>query len=280
MIEVGVVADARQQGHGDGDPVGPVGLPVQPAAEAVLGLQVQIVQIGQHAEHLLAGVLFQPVQARLQQGEVAAKTIDDEAAHARPFAVAQQFQGADDLGKHAALVDVRHQHHRAVHFFGEAHVGDVAIAQVHFRGAARTFHHDRAILPLQPRIGFQHGGHGARLVPVIGDGVEIGQGAAVDNHLRAGVAAGFEQHRVHVGVRFQAAGLGLHRLGPADFAAVHGDGAVERHVLRLERRHGHVAPVQHAAQPRHQRGFAGVGTGALDHQCAVHVSCFSSVGLI
>ena len=34
-----------------------------------------------------------------------------------------------------------------------------------------------------------------------------------------------------------ARGLGLRGLGPADLAAVGGDGGVERHVLRLERRH-------------------------------------------
>jgi hypothetical protein len=43
-------------------------------------------------------------------------------------------------------------------------------------------------------------------------------------------------------------GLGLHRLGAADLAAVHGDGAVEGHILRLERNDFHAAPRQQATE--------------------------------
>ncbi|MNR51640.1 hypothetical protein D3C85_1713430 [compost metagenome] len=66
----------------------------------------------------------------------------------------------------------------------------------------------------------EHRLHGDALVVVVGDGVHAGDGAAMDDHLGADVAAGLEQHRVHVGVRRQIRGLGLHRLGAADFAAV------------------------------------------------------------
>ncbi len=65
----------------------------------------------------------------------------------------------------------------------------------------------------------------------------LGHRAAMDDHLGADVGVRLEQHRVHVGVRRQPTGLGLDRLGAADLAAVGGDRAVQRHVLRLERHH-------------------------------------------
>ena len=63
-----------------------------------------------------------------------------------------------------------------------------------------------------------------------------------------------------------AAGARLQRLGPADLAAIHGDGRIVAHVLRLERPHPQAAPGKGPAQAGHQQGLAGVRAGALDHQ--------------
>lgn len=84
---------------------------------------------------------------------------------------------------------------------------------------------------------------------------------------------GFRQHRVHIGVGGPA-GHGLNRLGAADFTAVHGDRRIQRHVLRLERRHADTAARQHPAQTSHQRALAGVRCGSLNHQCwCRHAAC-------
>ncbi len=51
--------------------------------------------------------------------------------------------GADQAGDHAAAVDIADQHHRRIGRAGEAHVGDVAGAQVDLGRAAGAFHqHD------------------------------------------------------------------------------------------------------------------------------------------
>ena len=63
------------------------------------------------------------------------------------------------------------------------------------------------------------------------------------------------------------AGHGLNRLGAADFTTIHGDRRIQRHVLRLERRHADTASRQHPAQTSHQRALAGVRCGSLNHQC-------------
>ena len=59
---------------------------------------------------------------------------------------------------------------------------------------------------------------------------------AEHDHLRAHPALGLQQDRIHLDARLNAGGLGLHRLGASNLAAVGRDERVERHVLRLERR--------------------------------------------
>jgi hypothetical protein len=64
---------------------------------------------------------------------------------ARLLGGGEQLQRADQVGEDAAPVDVGHQDHRAVDFFGKAHVGDVAVTQVDFGGAAGAFHQHRVV---------------------------------------------------------------------------------------------------------------------------------------
>ena len=108
--------------------------------------------------------------------------------------------------------------------------------------------------------------HGDGFVVVIGDGIHGGDRTTMNDHLGAGIAVGFEQHRVHVGVRFEIGGLGLHRLSATDLATVGGHRAVEGHVLRLERHDADALTRDPATQRRHQRAFTGVGRRALHHQ--------------
>ncbi|RMS04581.1 hypothetical protein ALP75_204956 [Pseudomonas syringae pv. actinidiae] len=263
-VEIGVITDARQHRHDHIQHLlDLVGLAL---IEAVFGLQVQVHHIGQHADHRFAGARFKPVKPRLQQGDVTAKTVDDETFDPRLFAGRQQLQRADQMSKHAATIDVGNQQHRAVHGLGKAHVGDVIGAQVDFSRRPRAFDHDHRVAFAQPTMRLQHRLHGDLFIAVISHRVHGGDGAAMNNDLCAGVAVGLEQHRVHVGVRRQEARLGLHGLRPTDLAAVRRHRAVERHVLRLERHDFYALAGQPAAQCRHQGTFTGVGGGALYHQ--------------
>ena len=169
------------------------------------------------------------------------------------------------MREYAAAVDVGHQHDGTVDGFREAHVGDVAVAQVDLGGAAGPFHDDGVVLRAQPRVRFQHGLHGDRLVLVVVARVHVRAHPAVDHDLGARVAGRFQQHGIEVRVGFEARGQRLQRLRAPDLAAVRRHGAVQRHVLRLERRHAHAAPAQQAAQRRHQRALAGVRRRALHH---------------
>src|SRR5690554_6784370 len=86
------------------------------------------------------------------------------------------------------------------------------------------------------------------------------------NHLGTTITLRLEQHRIHVAMRLDTRRQRLQRRGTANLAAIHRYRAVQRHVLRLERRHRHPAPGQHTAQPRHHRALARIGGGALNHQ--------------
>ena len=127
-VEIGVIADSRQHRH---DHIQHllhlVGLTL---IYTVFGLKVQVHHIRQHANHWFAGTLLQPVESRLQQGNVASKTIDDETFDPSLFRGGQQFKGSDQMRKHPATVDVSDQNHRAVDRFGKAHIGNITGSQV------------------------------------------------------------------------------------------------------------------------------------------------------
>ena len=109
---------------------------------------------------------------------------------------------ADEAGDHAAAVDVADQHDRHVGGAGEAHVGDVAGAQVDLGGRARAF--DQHEVALRPRgvpklsstapssLGF------SRLVFAR---LGVADDLALHDDLRADLALGLQQHRVHVHAR-------------------------------------------------------------------------------
>jgi len=263
-VEVVVVGNARV-GRGNDAQFG-VCLGLLAFRQGVLGVEVQTMQVGQHAEHRLAGALFQPSQAGFEQAHVAAEAVDDEALDARLFARREQLERADEVGEDAAAIDVGDDDHRAVDDLGEAHVGDVAGAQVDFRRAAGALDDDAVVGGAQALPRFEHGLHRARLVLVVVAGVQIGVRLAVDDHLSALVGRRLQQDRVEVDVRRHPCGEGLQRLGAADLAAVDGDRRVERHVLRLERRDAHAAPGQDAADGRGEDRLAGVGSASLHHQ--------------
>ena len=64
------------------------------------------------------------------------------------------------------------------------------------------------------------------------------------------------------------AGLGLHGLGPADFAPFRGDKGVERHVLGFEGGHRNAAFDQTAAETGGYDRFAHIRSRAAEHDRA------------
>jgi len=234
--------------------------------DGILGIQHQAVQVGQDAEHRLAGALLQPGQAGFEQADVAAKTVDDEALDPVLLGRRKQVEGANQVGEDTAPVDVGDEDDRAIDRLGEAHVGDVAVAQVDLGRRAGAFDDDALVGRRQPPPGFEHGTHRPRLVVVIGLGIEIGRDMAVDDDLGLLVGRRLQQHRVEVGMRRQPGGQRLQCLRPADLATIDRDRRIQRHVLRLKRRDAHAPPFEDAAQRRDQRRFAGIGSGALNHQ--------------
>ena len=201
-------------------------------------------QVRQHAEDLFAGALHQPVEAGFEQGDVAAEAVDQEAGGARALAVAEQLQGADELGKDPAAVDIADDDDGAIDRLGEAHVGDVAVAQVDLGRAPGALDQHHVERRGQTGVGRQRRVAGDGLVIVIPVRIQISRRAAVDDDLGVALAGGLEQDRVHIDHRLQTGRACLLRLGPADLAAVGRHRAVQRHVLRLERRHPDPPPRQ------------------------------------
>jgi hypothetical protein len=78
--------------------------------------------------------------ALVEQRGIAAKLVDQEPADPPAVGVVQHRMRAHQRRDHMPAVDVAHQGHRHVGRMCEAHVGDVAHAQVRLRRTARTFH--------------------------------------------------------------------------------------------------------------------------------------------
>ena len=180
------------------------------------------------------------------------------------------------MREYPALVDVGNDDHRAINRLGKAHIGDIAFTQIDLGRRTGAFHHHDLRPLAKASMGCQHRLHRGRLVGVVAHRIHAADRVAVDDYLRAHVGIGLEQNRVHVGVGRQPRGLRLHRLRPANLAAIGGHCSIQRHVLRFERHHHHVLANQPAAQGADQRTFAGIGGGALHHQRR-HLRCLMLV---
>ena len=72
-IEIRVVTDARQHRH-DHAQTSWSSYRFRISRQRVFGFEMQAVQVGQHAEHRLAGLAFEPFDSRLQQRQIAAES--------------------------------------------------------------------------------------------------------------------------------------------------------------------------------------------------------------
>ena len=176
------------------------------------------------------------------------------------------------MRNHSAPVNIAHQHHRHPCRRRKAHVGNIAPAQVHLGRAARALHDHQIMRRLQPGEAVQHRRHQRGLQRRIVPRLHRGDAAALHDDLRSDFAFGLEQHRVHVGMRLKPASQRLKRLRPPDLAAIHRDGGIVGHILRLERRDRQAPQFQCSTNPSHQHRLADVGACPLDHQRPAHAA--------
>ena len=206
--------------------------------------------------------------AIFEEFHVAMELVDDEALEALPVVFIKDGQGADDGGDDAAPVDVAHEESWNIDGPGKAHICQIAIPQIDFGGAAGTLHDDEVGLRREFLEAFHDGWH--ELLAVF---EEIprrhgGRPFALDDDLGTRIGFRFQEHGVHVDGCGLAGGAGLERLGPADFAAVLGDGGIVGHVLRFEGHDFQSAIGKSPAQAGGHQGLAHVGAGAHQHEGA------------
>ena len=239
-------------------------------SQRILDVEPEAVLPGQDAVHGAAGELAEHGQAAVQQFGGAAELVDHEAGDERLVFRREQGQRAVHGGEHPAAVDVAGHDDRQAGRAGQAHVGDVGIAQVDLGRAARALADDHVVGVPQPGQAVERDLAQPRRVGAVADRVGFGLGVAEYDDLAAPVTARLEQDRVHVGGRLDARRGRLHRLSPADFGPVQGHERVQRHVLRLERRHLHALPGQPPAQPGDQHALARVRPRPGDQQRPSH----------
>ena len=238
--------------------------------QGVLHVQPEAFLPGQDAVHGTAGELAEHGQAAVQQLGGAAELVDHEAGDERLVFRREQGQRAVHGGEHPAAVDVAGHDDRQAGRAGQAHVGHVGIAQVDLGRAARALADDHVVGVPQPGQAVERDLAQPRRVGAVADRVGFGLGAAEHDDLAAPVTARLEQHRVHIGDRLDSRRGRLHRLGPADLGPVQGHERVQRHVLRLERRHLHALPGQPPAQPGDQHALTRIRTRPGDQQRPSH----------
>ena len=185
-----------------------------------------------------------------------------------PLCGVEQGDGAVQLREHPAPVDVPRQQDGGVHQLGQPHVDDVVRLQVDLGRAARPLDDDDVVLGRKAVVGRQNLGDELFFILEVFPGGHLSPHLPHDDDLAAHVAGRLEQDRVHPHVGLDAGGGGLHRLRPAHFKAVFGDGAVQGHVLTLEGGAAQPVLLEDAAERGAEQTFARARHGALHHDAA------------
>lgn len=222
--------------------------------------------MGDHAQDTHTGSLLEERQRGLEEGEVAAESIDDEPLDPGTIRGLQKLQRAHQCRQCPAPIDVRNQEHGSLGMVRHAHVDDVPLAQVDLRGTPGALNEQQVSVLAEPRQRF--GDHGPqRLAPLeVVASRESRRGYSADNDLAAAAMLGFEENRVHVHAWGSSGGARLESLRAADFAAVRGDGGIVGHILRLEGRHAYPAPCIQPAEAGGQETLAHRRRDSLDHE--------------
>ena len=217
------------------------------------------------SEHGHARPRREEIEPGSEHTGIAAEAIDDEPRDARAIVGGEQRERADEGGEDAAALDVAHQQHGRARESRHAHVGEIEL-EIDLRGTAGALDDDQIVRAAQPVEALDDHGPERRRQASIAAPVETCDGAAAHDDLRALVGFGLQQDRVHVDGGLDAGGGRLHGLRPADLAAVRGHGGVERHVLRLERRHAVAGAREDSTQGGGEQALADAGGGALHHE--------------
>ena len=265
-IEIVEIGNARQLQHRDGDG-GLAGRVPLVQRQRILRWQARCVRkVRDQPQRGPGRPLRDGLQARLEQGGIAAKAVDQKARHQRRVVRRDHHLRAHDLRDDPAPVDVPEHDDRHIGGAGEAHVGDVVGAQVDLRSAPRALYdHQIRLLP-QALETLEHRAHEAGFQGLIIPRVGGPRDLALHHDLRADHALGLQQHRVHMHAGGGAAGPGLKRLRPADLAAIRRHRRIVGHVLRLEGPHAQAAIAEDTTKPGDDKRFADVRTHALDHE--------------
>ena len=206
------------------------------------------------------------VRPSLEQSNVAAKLVDDEAVNPRQFVRLQNEMRAGQARDNAAAIDIPEHHHGYIGGRGKSHIGDIAGTQVDLRRAAGAFHQDDIGISRKMSKTLQNRRQQGRFLLQIVFCAQRAPALALHDDLRAGIGLRLQQHRVHVNARRHPRRPRLHGLGAADLAALDRHGGIVRHVLRLERRHLQTTPHQRTGEPCDNRRLAGIRAGGLNHQ--------------
>ena len=137
-LDVGGVGDPRQPDRGHPQPLAATRWRRRPDdavrdhRQRVLGVQPELVGVGQHPVGRTAGHGVQLLQPGFQQRGVAAELVDDEAGDERLVVGLEHRDRPEQMSKQAAAVDVTDQDHRQVRGPGQSHVGQIGGPQVDF----------------------------------------------------------------------------------------------------------------------------------------------------
>ena len=273
-VEVGEVGHVAQQDDGHVQPSAACGGGLEGELHAVLLLDVDVAEVGDDTEHGHAADVFEQSAAVVEEAQVAAELVDDDALDEPAVLLGLQGDAAIGRGEDAAAVDVGHEQHVGSGMPGHGQVDKVGVAQVQFGHAARALHDDGIILRGQPVEGAAHGLPQlfAALAAEVLPGRAVAHGPAVEHDLRRAVRLRFEQHGVHVRRAGHARRLGLHGLRPTNLQSVGRGVRVERHVLRLERCRAVAVLTEDAAQGGRDDALAHVAARAGEHQRVQSVS--------
>ena len=145
-----------------------------------------------------------------EQGRVAAKLVDDEADDHRRVVGRERDLRSEKSGRRRRRGRCRRSSATG-QFAGarEAHIGDVAVAQVDLGRAARAFDQHEIGVCAHARVAVEHGAHQLGFQRLIFARPRIADDFALDDDLRADLALRLEQHRVHVDAGHDAAGARL-----------------------------------------------------------------------
>ena len=142
----------------------------------------------QEAEGAPGGALSDRRHGAFEQGRVAAELVDNEAHDRRGVLRRERCFDAENLSEYAPAIDVADKYDGAAGGAREAHICDVAVAQVDLGCAARAFDEHEISLRLHASVAVEHGAHQFGFESLVFARWRIANNLALDDDLRADLA--------------------------------------------------------------------------------------------